>query len=370
MPLRQTDDCAPAGKRRIAYLCQGLSHGGLERVVAILAEGMVGRGHDVFVCCYDREGELAPRLRQVGVRVELLRRGQGLDLGYLWRLTRWMRRLAPDVLHMHNETAMFYGTIAGRLVHVPVLIYTEHDGVFPRSGPSRWMNRRLVKRLTHAVAVSEAVRQQWCREDGIPLARVGVVPNGVPLSPLPAGAEESGGGQGLRIVAVGRLSREKGMDVLLEAFALIRRRLPQATLALVGDGTERPALEQLADRLDLGGSVTLLGFRDDVPLLLGGFDVFVLPSRTEGLPMALLEAMAAGLAVVATRVGGVAEAVEDDVTGLLVPPEDPSAIAEAVIALAGDERRRAEFGRAGREEFRRRFEASAMVDAYAALMVT
>jgi len=361
----------PAGKRRVAkrivYLVQGLGTGGLERVVLHLAREMIGRGHDVTICCYDERGDLADRAEQAGAHVEILPRRAGLDAGYVRRLARWLRQRRPDVLHMHNETALFYGTLAGRLARVPYLIYTEHDGVFPRSLGARWANRTLVRWLTQAVAVSEAVRDLWCRNDGIDPVRVTVIPNGVPdiLGAAVRPPREDGR---FRIGCVSRLSREKGVDVLVEAFARIRRCTPDAELVLIGDGAQRAALEQQAADSGVAGHVQFLGTRDDVPALLATFDAYVLPSRTEGLPMALLEAMAAGLPVVATAVGGVPEVIVDGENGLLTGPEDPGALADAVVRLAGDDDLMRRLGAAARAAYEREYRLSVMVDRYETIM--
>ena len=353
---------------RIAYLVQGLGTGGLERVVLHLAGGMVRRGHQVTICCYNRRGELARAAEEEGAAVALLPRKLGVDWGYIPRLAGWLRQRGVDVLHMHNETALFYGTTAGILAKVGCLIYTEHDGVFPRSWRARWCNRFLVRRLTHAVAVSDAVRQLWCREDGIDPSLVKVVPNGVPAEARARQAARYEVAGRLRIGSVGRLSHEKGADVLLEAFGLVRLELPECELILVGDGRERPHLEALAAQKGMTGQVRFSGEREDVPALLKDFDMFVLPSRSEGLPLALLEAMAAGLPIVATAVGGVPEAIADNRTGLLVPPLNPQAMGDAILRLAQDAGLRARLGTAANQEFGRRYRLSQMVDAYEGLM--
>ena len=353
---------------RIAYLVQGLATGGLERVVLHLASGMVRRGHQVTICCYDKRGELARAAEEDGAAVDLLPRKLGLDLGYVPRLAWWLRQRGVDVLHMHNETALFYGTTAGILAKVGCLIYTEHDGVFPRSLRARWANRILVRRLGQAVAVSQAVKDLWCHSDGIDPVRVVVVPNGVPDIASPSGRDRSRSGDEVRIGCVSRLSREKGVDVLMEAFRRVASAHSGARLVLVGDGLERAALEAMSRQFGLDARVQFLGMRDDVPEILRDVDVFVLPSRTEGLPMALLEAMAAGLPIVATAVGGVPEAIRDEEAGLLVPPENPDAMARAILRLASDEALRKRLAGGARKTFLARYELSRMIDAYERLM--
>lgn len=355
-------------RKRIAYLVQGLGTGGLERVVLHLAREMVRRGHEVIICCYDKRGNLADEAEQAGARVKLLLRKGGVDVGYAWRLARWLRRHRPDVLHMHNETALFYGTLAGRLARVPCLIYTEHDGVFPRSLAARWANRTLVRWLTQAVAVSEAVKDLWCRHDGIDPARVQVIPNGVPDVREAAGSPPPREDGRFRIGCVSRLSHEKGVDVLIEAFALVRNELPRAELVLIGDGAERQTLEKRATELGLADHIQFFGMCDDVMQLLNGFDLFVLPSRTEGLPLAVLEAMAASLPIVATAVGGVPQALRHGEAGVLVPPEEPEVLAQAIVQLAANGQHMAHHGSAARKEYEAHYAVSRMVDAYEAIM--
>ena len=345
-----------------------MATGGLERVVLLLAREMVSRKREVVICCYDKLGELVSEAERAGAQVELVSRKQGVDLWYIWHLSRWLKRIQPDVLHMHNETALFYGTLAGRLAHVPILIYTEHDGVFPRGFLARWMNRRLIKRLTHTVAISNAVRELWCDSDGIELKRVKVVPNGVPGNAATSRQARQRDATCIRIGTVGRLSYEKGTEMLIEAFGLVREHLPKSKLVLVGDGPERSRLEQMTLDRGLTDCVDFLGTRNDVPALLTSFDIFVLPSRSEGLPMALLEAMATGLPIVATAVGGVPEAIRDGKSGLLIPPEQPQAIADALIRFASDEALRNSIGSAARQDFEQRYELSRMVNAYENLM--
>lgn len=349
---------------RIVELVQSLAHGGLEQMACLLAGQFARRGHEVTICCYDRIGPLGQIATENGVDVQICQRRQGLDWRFPLRLSRLLRKIRPNVLHMHNETAMCYGTMAGLVARVPILIYTEHDGVFPRSWLSRQINPLLVRRLTHAVAVSEAVRGLWCRMDSIPVHRVAVIPNGVPDLSLPQ-RPLSGG---FVIGSVGRLSPEKGMDVLMEAFALVRSASVEARLVVIGDGSDRSSLEATARRLNIEGSVEMPGFRSDVAGFLSHFTVFVLASRSEGLPLAILEAMSAGLPVVASTVGGIPEAITHEENGLLVPPDDPQALSKAIIRLADDQDLRQRLGKAARATFLERYSLVHMVDQYEALM--
>lgn len=354
--------------KHIVHLVQGLEVGGLERVAVVLATAMVQRGYRLSIVCYDSMGPLAEEARNNNIFVELLPRRPGIDLGYIWRLAMGLRRLAPDVLHMHSDTAMFYGTLAAMVAKVRTRICTEHDGVFPRSRRVRMANRFLLKHLTQAVAVSGTVKELWCQEDGIDRSRVLVVPNGVPDIFTARPAREEGGSGSLTFGYLGRLSPEKGVDVLIEAFARACDRLARARLAIVGDGTERSSLEAMARMLGIQTRVDFLGVRHDVATMLAGMDVFVLPSRREGLPMAILEAMSMGLPVIATAVGGVPEAICDGVNGLLAPPDDPSAIADAMVRIALDAPLRQSLSKQSRQVFLERYELTQMVNTYEQLM--
>lgn len=353
--------------RRIAYLTNSLRAGGLERVVTLLAAGMKERGHTPFICCYDARGDYeADRAEGLGIPVHVILREPGVDVSYVNKLRTWLRDVRAEVIHTHNATALFYGALAGLAARVPVRIATEHDGVFPRSRSAAYSNRVLVSRvLTHTVAVSEAVRQLWCESDGVSKDRVIVIPNGVPDT-----QRARPGHSGCRIGMVGRLSVEKGADLLLRAMALLpKERYPDAKLMVVGDGPQRPELEAMIRALGLTDRVEMLGTRHDVPEILATLDIFALPSRREGLPLALLEAMAASLPVVACAVGGVPEAITSDDLGLLVRPEDPEALSQALARLIDEAQLRATLGRAARRRFEQHYELSKMIDRYEALMV-
>jgi glycosyltransferase involved in cell wall biosynthesis len=355
--------------KRIAYLVQGMDTGGLERVVYLLSREMVRRGHEVFICCYDQLGAMQAEAEAAGARVVLVPRKPGVHLAYIGILARWLREIRPDVLHAHNETALFYGTLAGRRARVPTLLYTEHDGAFPRRWIVRFVNRRLVRRLRQAVAVSEAVKALWCREDGVRPEDVIVIPNGVPDPQAEHRAGRRSRRPGACIGSVGRLSTEKGVDVLIRALPPVLAAVPEAELVIVGDGPERAKLETLASELRVNDRVRFLGRRSDVWDQLAGFDVFALPSRSEGMPMALLEAMAMELPTVSTSVGGIPEVVVDRVNGLLVPPQNPEALAAGLVRTLRDRALAERLARAARQTFTERYELSKMVDAYERCMM-
>ena len=358
---------APPSRDTVVMGVQSLGVGGLERVVLDLARGLRGPRRRVLVYSLSPHVPLAPAFAAVGVDVRVVPQ-HGLDATLTPRLARALRADGATLVHAHNFGRFFYLGPAAALAGVPAL-YTEHSNT-RREEHALWLTQRPLSALAaRIVAVSEDVRRGLVEDQGLRARRVRVVPNGIDAAPYAAaGAQRDavraalGLGGAFVVGSVARLVPVKDQACQLAALA----RCPQATLVLVGDGPERAALEALAAQLGVTARVRFLGTRHDVPNLLAAFDVFTLSSLSEGLPVAVLEAMAAGLPVVATRVGGVPEAVRDGVTGLLTPPRDAAALGAAWRALESPQRRAA-LGAAGRAVVRSRFSLAAMVRAYEAL---
>jgi glycosyltransferase involved in cell wall biosynthesis len=285
-----------------------------------------------------------------------------LGVGAILAHVRAVRRLRPDVLHA-NLPATFtcqYGILAGLLARVPVVVVEAS----PIGGDSR-LQRRLKRALSTRIAAHVAPGERSARTVeqvvGLPAGSVRTIYNGV-TDTGPAPREHAG--RGAVVGALGRLSREKGMDVLVRALAL----LPVGTRAVVvGDGPERASLERLAAELGVTDRLELPGWEDDARARLATFDVLALPSRFEAFPLAILEAMLAGVPVVATDVGSVVEAVADGETGLLVPPDDPEALAATLERLLADGELRARFGRSARVRAELQFTASVQARSFEAL---
>ncbi len=223
------------------------------------------------------------------------------------------------------------------------------------------------------MVVSEQVRQQSIA-DGISPARIVLIPNGVAQAAAAADARPRLRSQlgvpdgGSLVLSVGRLAPQKGHHYLLQAVPAVLAQWPQTVFALVGDGSSRPELEAEAQRLGIESQVRFLGTQANVPDWLAAADVFVLPSISEGLPVALLEAMIAGRAVVATDVGGVGEVVQDGQTGRLVPPADVPALAQGLLDLLQDEAKRSRLAAAGQERVKRDYTLEEMCKRYARLI--
>jgi sugar transferase (PEP-CTERM/EpsH1 system associated) len=351
-----------AERINVFYVIWSLQTGGAERVVADLARGLDRERFRPVVCCLNFKGRLAEEVERSGATVHALGKRPRLDLRTLVRLARLMRQERADVVHTHLWTSSLWGRLAALLARVPVRVVTEHDIDTWRRGWHFAADRFLAAITDHFIFVSREVEAFYHERLGLDPARGQVVRNGVDLSPFDAAVDpgevrERIGLPRDAVVAgvVGRLDERKGHRYFLEAFALLAGREPALRGLVVGEGREGAAIEARHAALGLGERVRLLGYWPSLAEALAATDVFVLPSLMEGHPLAVLEAMAAGKPVVATRVGGNPEAVEDGVTGLLVPPRDPEALANAIATLARDPERARLMGREGRRRVEQRF---------------
>jgi glycosyltransferase involved in cell wall biosynthesis len=300
-------------------------------------------------------------MRALGIDVFDAQMRHKADLPALLRSYRHIRRVRPTILHTSLFHANVPGRILGRLADVPIIICSERTMAMESEWRYR-VNRWTIGLVDRVIAVSANVRDFCISHIGLPAEKLVVIYNGVEVpgecpSRPEARAELGLPPDGLVAGVVSRLDPAKGVRVLIRALAQV----DGVTLTIVGDGPERAALESVADKLGVAGRIHWIGHRRDVLRLLPAFDLFVQPSLHEGLPNTVLEAMAAGLPVVATAVGGTPEVVVDGVTGLLVPPHDPDALAKGIACLLRDLDLRRKMGRAGRERVKRRFAMKQMV---------
>jgi glycosyltransferase involved in cell wall biosynthesis len=276
-------------------------------------------------------------------------------LGIL-ELAALMRRERPDIVHANSSKAGVLGRLAAALVGVPVRIFTAHGWAFMASSGAasslyRWADRLMAPLTSVTICVAQREREAGLAARTCRAERTVVIPTAVDAGERPQPRPER---RAPVIVAVGRLAEPK--DPLTLVRALARVRTSAFAARIVGDGPERPALEAEIRVAGLGRTVELTGERRDVPELLREADLFVLSSRSEGAPLSILEAMAAGLPVVASAVGGVPEIVDDGTTGLLVPPGDPAALAAALERVLADAALRTRMGAAGWDRVRDRFD--------------
>jgi glycosyltransferase involved in cell wall biosynthesis len=332
--------------------------GGADSLLLSAAQELRARGHEVLIVSLTPLGPMGLQARNAGIATESLEMQRGVpDPRGLVRLIRLVRAWGPDVLHSHMVHANLMARGLRLFVPIPALVSTIHN--IYEGGPVWMAAYRLTNRLVDQMTIiSQAAADRFVRDRIVPRALLRVVPNGVDLDQfrnMPAGARESvrgslGLGREFVWLAVGRFEIQKDYPIMLRAFARVHERVSRAVLLLVGRGSLQGETEALARELGLGASVWFLGVRDDIPELLNAADGYVMSSAWEGMPMVLLEATAAGLPIVATRVGGNQEVVCDGESGFLVPPRDADALALAMLRLMEmPEVQRRDMGDRGRE---------------------
>jgi len=356
---------------RVLHVVHSLDPGGAERLVIEMIRGMRSRA-DFSVCCLDRSGEWVSEVQALGVPVWTIGRRPGFQPIVGKKIAEIAKADRMDVLHCHQYTPFVYGSLA-RLFHPQLsVVFTEHGRLADsRISWKRKMSNRILRRFPiRTVAVCEDLRRQMI-EEGFSKPAIEVVYNGIRMGPSPEHGQREEARRLLNVHAgdaiigtVARLDEVKDIPTLLRAHASLLERRPEAKLFIVGDGPERESLQYLSSSLATAPSVRFLGHREDVRDLLPGFDVYVNSSKYEGVSLAIVEAMAARLAVVATHIGGTPEVVVDGTTGLLVPPGDESALAAAIESLLRDRDRAQRFGAAGRERAEKLFDFDRMVEFY------
>jgi glycosyltransferase involved in cell wall biosynthesis len=352
---------------RVLFVVGNFVAGGAERHLLELWKRMDRERFEIEIACFRAEGQFWPEVRLLGLPVHDLGLGRRVydarGLRGLLRLIGRVRDFRPDVIHGYLFGPNLFAVLAGRLCGVPVVAVAKRNVDAFETPRQRAAQRRIHRMATHVTAVSDAVAETVVAF-GVPRGRITVIPNGVDVArfggdPLDRAALGARGGETV-IGSVGALAPRKDYGTLLEALALVAKRHPRFHATLVGDGPERAALEARAAELGLGSRTTFLGERPDIDRLLPAMDVFVLSSREEGIPNALLEAMAAGRPSVATAVGGTPEVLEGGVTGWLVPPADPAALAEALAQVMEDPAEAARRGGAARAAVHARMSIEAM----------
>jgi glycosyltransferase involved in cell wall biosynthesis len=345
--------------------------GGAETVFSQLASRLNTVRHR-SITVVPREGWLSGQLRALGIEFRVLSRGGWPDFRYLSALVRLARSENVRMVHSHLLGSCVYAGMLGLGLSLPVLGVFHGPTDFRSPGhfaaAKRWLIRRGVRRF---IAVSRGTLDALAAF-GVARSRIEVIPNGVDtaaFAPVRAGALRAELGlhdAELLIGSVGNIRAPKGYDVLLNTAALVLQQLSNAHFAIVGEGSERDLrpLHELRDALGIGSRVHFLGFRKTTAALYCDFDLFVSSSRSEGLPLSFLEAMACGRCVVATDSGGAKEVIESQRTGLRTPIENPPALAAAIIALARDADLRHRLGTAGREHVLRRFSLNSTVERY------
>lgn len=339
----------------IVHVVDSLEYGGLERVVADLAIAQAGHGHHVRVFSISETDGFRPALEAAGIPVVVGAKQGALDLRVLRALRKVTVGAGTDIVHTHNFVPGYYAAAATRMASdAPTLVNTCHNmGARLSNRRLRGLYRWSLRHTARVAMVGRQVRDSLLSMGIVDASKADVVLNGVPVGRQAgdrASARASLGipGDALLIGCVGRLVALKNHRLVIDTFPALLASHPNLHLAVIGEGPLQGELQARIDALGLSERVHLTGARDDVPGLLPAFDVFVLPSRTEGLSIALLEACAAGLAIVATDVGGNGEIVRDGATGCLIPSDDGSALQTALDSLLRSPPERQRLGDAAR----------------------
>lgn len=322
---------------RIFFLSTSMGMGGADQQILMLARGMRARGHEVRIVALARLGPMGLEAQREGIptaSLELQRSFQ--DIPRIFRLAQMIRAWRPDVLHSHMVHANLLARALRPIAKVPTLVSTIHS--INDGGRLRMAAYRLTSGLVDRVTIiSRLAAERYVQIGAVPANQIQVVPNAVDTERfrrLPRARADLRRDLGLSDqfvwLAVGRFEEPKDYPTMIAAFARLARARPSSRLLLVGQGSLRKAVEDLIRAEGLEARVHFLGIRRDVAELMSAADGYVLSSAWEGMPVVLLEAAAAELPIVATRVGGIAEVTEDGSTGLLVPPANPAALAEAM----------------------------------------
>lgn len=349
----------PGRKIRVCHVSVGLRTGGLERLLVDFARYHDASRFELTFVALDRIGHPAEEIRDLGCNVVVIP-----EFGKSWSQLKGMwslfRERNIDVVHTHNAHPHFWGTCAAWTAGVPVTITTRHGQRFGQSLSGRmkfWLAGQFVDRV---VTVSEDAARLCLAEDRLSNKRVRTIWNGID----PQKFVYRGPSDEPRCISVARLSAEKDFPTLLKGIAIAKEKVTGLRLSLVGDGAERPKLERLSEEMGLTRCVEFLGERSDIPELLAKSGFFVGSSLTEGISLTLLEAMAVGLPVLATSVGGNPEVVVEGETGMLVPSQSPEQLAEGIVRMCERRSEWKQMGERGRDRVEEHFDVRRMVANY------
>jgi len=335
----------------------------MERLLVEFARQHDPARYELHFVALHQIGQPAEEIKAAGCQVHLLPECRGQAWKQFRTLTRWLAEYQPDILHTHNAYPHFHGTLAARWQRVPIVLNTRHGRRIGSDWKSRLYFRLAGLLADRVVAVSDDAAQLCVRDAHLPPQKVQRIWNGID----PQRFAFTGPQLGYKAISIARLSPEKDFPTLIRAVALAREVVPELTLTIVGAGPDRPRMEATIQELGQSHAIHLLGERQDVPELLSQSSFFVTSTLTEGISLTLLEAMAVGLPVIATAVGGNPEIVQDGETGLLVPEGNPDQLAAAIIRLCHAEGAWSSYGTAGRRRVEQHFSIHQMVQGYEAL---
>ncbi|MEW6323813.1 MAG: glycosyltransferase [Nitrospirota bacterium] len=357
------------------HVLPSLEVGGMEKVVVNLSNGLDRQRYQVAICCIERGGALQRELSPPGLPVYVMNKPEGVDYFLPFRLSRLFNRLNVDIVHTHSMGVFPYGCLAATFSRTPVYVHSEHGSFNLKTVRRRLAFQYGMRRTDRVLTVSETVKHQLLGVIDIPEKKITPIMNGVDTRRC---APDDAASAALRaaldipdgapvIGAIGRLVTAKNYPTLLHVVAQLTRRHPQLVCLMVGDGPERARLHAQADALKLSGHVRWLGERHDVAELLNLMQVYLLPSYSEGMSIALLEAMVAGRPIVVSDITANREVIRHGQTGWLVPPADIEQWAGAVARLLTDRVMAQQLGRAAQATAQQFFSIPRMCRSFEAL---
>ena len=363
----------------VCHVLHSLNVGGAEVLAANLARRLQDRFRLMLVCL-DELGPLGEQLQREGFQVVVLGRRRGVDWGCMRRLAACCRDEHVQLIHAHQYTPFFYATASGLFRRRPPVLFTEHGRWFPDYPCAKRIlfNRLMLRPRDRVVGVGKSVRHALIHNEGIRSDRVGVIYNGINIATFANGdgptavrsqvrRELGVNDDDLILLQVARLDALKDHLTAIRALERVSKHWPNVKLLLAGEGPEQSGIASEIHDRNLESHVLFLGSRSDVPRLLHAADIFLLTSVSEGIPLTVIEAMAAELPVVATRVGGVPEVVEEGATGWLATAGSDLELADAVLRLAESIPLRKQMGTAGRQRAESMFSDVQWISSYARL---
>jgi glycosyltransferase involved in cell wall biosynthesis len=368
----------PGGsKLRLMFITHDLALGGLQQVIVNICKTLNRNMFEPQVLCLRATGDYAPEIERLGIKVILLpQKEKGADYLAFLKVAKVLKKERIDVIHTHNTQPFIDGVVGAILAGVRIRIHTDHARDFPdkrRYMFAEWFLSHFVYKV---VAVSDHTAENLRKYEKMSPRKICVIPNGIDGNryAITIDKDKKRAELGITnkgpIIGIGvRLCEQKGITYLLHAMPGIIEKIPDCTLVIAGRGPLEADLKNATSALGIDKNVKFVGMRLDIPELLKLFDAYVLPSLWEGLPMVLLEAMAAGCPVVATDVGGVATVVQHEVTGLIIKTKNPDEIRDAVCTVLSNGVLRESLIENGRRLFEREFDAKVMTGRYQALYV-
>jgi len=360
-------------KINITFVVHSLNPGGAERLALDMAIELK-KDYNINILCLDEPGLWAEKTRKNNIFVHSLYRDQGIDFKLPYLISRYTKRFHIHIIHAHQTTPWFYSALSRLLNPRPYLLFEEHGRFYPEVFNKKMVlfNKAIINRLTHrVVAVSEDIKNRLAIYEGIPKKKIEVIYNGIKLQELDRDKfrEKNRGGLNLGpddfvIGSVGRLDPIKNFPMLVRAVKEAIKQIPNLKCVIVGDGPEFCKIKKIIQQHGLTKNIILTGYRKDAATLVSAFDLFILTSFSEGISMAMLEAMCMGIPCIATRVGGNPELIEDRVTGWLVEANDYSTLANLICHAFKNRQLLEKVGESAKKRIEHKFLFQDMIENY------